>query len=783
MKSLFRQPPRTFRLVGPACAAALLFSAGASRLQAQQTYASGMYSQTFDTLPNTNSTAGVNASASPTINGVTYVLPSGSNATNVWLLSNTASGATSPYNSGGSGTVAFGTGLAGWYAEGSVADQAGASYGDQSKGGLISFGGLNNTNRAIGLLGTSTSGSNVFGLELTNTSGGILNSITLSYTGELFRQTSTANPLNFGYLVDNTGAVTAPKAGSTIAAGTTAVTALNVSFATGSSSTGTSGGTPVATQSISQTLSISNWNNNGDLFLTWDQAGPGSAQGIGIDGFSFSASLTLTPANVTWAVTNGTWNTTAANWTGGTPTPNLYKDGDFATFNNTSGGTVMIATALSPGGTTDSATSGTYSFTGAGSIGGSGSLTKSGGGTLDLTGMSAGNAYAGGTNLNGGTVIVSNDNQLGSAAGPLIFAGGTLQTNTTGIASARNVTVNTGGGTFSTSGLNSSTSGTTAINDTFTTNGIGNLTLNGAVSFGTSAGSLSISAGSVTLGSSAGTINMYNGGTFNGNLVVSSGVPRINFDGSTTYTGSGQIQAPASGLTISNTSGSAGGTVNANIFLNSTALGFTKGDVTVPTYAPGNFVTNIGGTKGVSGSVNTLTVGGIISGNSDVNFGNSATGGGAGNLLLNAQNTYSGTSTINTSGNIILGVNNGLPTTTDVIFGTLSGVGATQLDLNGHTQNDRLAVLRRQRLRLWSDERRSDRFHVDRERVDDSRQRFLRRLERRGDQQPVARQGRRQHADPYRGEYLYREHINLRWHAGRRDERRASARPYLRRRY
>src|SRR3546814_18769112 len=49
-------------------------------------------------------------------------------------------------------------------------------------------------------------------------------------------------------------------------------------------------------------------------------------------------------------------------------------------------------------------------------------------GTLVLSGA---NAYTGGTAINGGTLRISNDGNLGAGAGGLSFNGGTLQTTAT----------------------------------------------------------------------------------------------------------------------------------------------------------------------------------------------------------------------------------------------------------------------------------------------------------------------------------------------------------------
>ncbi|RAB79021.1 autotransporter-associated beta strand repeat-containing protein, partial [Burkholderia multivorans] len=68
--------------------------------------------------------------------------------------------------------------------------------------------------------------------------------------------------------------------------------------------------------------------------------------------------------------------------------------------------------------------------------GGASSVVKSGTGKWVLT---AGNSYTGGTFLDGGTLAVANDGNLGAAAGALTFNGGTLE-NTSAFATSRSVT-------------------------------------------------------------------------------------------------------------------------------------------------------------------------------------------------------------------------------------------------------------------------------------------------------------------------------------------------------
>jgi autotransporter-associated beta strand protein len=81
-----------------------------------------------------------------------------------------------------------------------------------------------------------------------------------------------------------------------------------------------------------------------------------------------------------------------------------------------------------------------------------------------------------------------------------------------------------------------------------------------------------------------------------------------------------------------------------------------------------------------------------ISGNSDVDISNnSSTGGGTMPLTLTGVSTYTGNTTINantpTAGaNLVLGVNNALPTTTGIIAGTKTGMNLPVINLNGFSQ-------------------------------------------------------------------------------------------------
>ncbi|MCZ4094703.1 autotransporter-associated beta strand repeat-containing protein [Sinorhizobium psoraleae] len=150
-------------------------------------------------------------------------------------------------------------------------------------------------------------------------------------------------------------------------------------------------------------------------------------------------------------------------------------------------------------------------------------------GTLVLSGT---NTYTAGTAINGGTVQISADANLGAAGGALSLDGGTLR-NTAAVASSRTVTLNAGGGTFNT---------------------LDTLSLNGVVG---GAGALTkTGAGTLVL---AGT-NTYQGGTvINGGTVeVSTDVNLGNASGALAFNG-GTLHTTASFTAARNVTLNAGG--------------------------------------------------------------------------------------------------------------------------------------------------------------------------------------------------------------------------------
>jgi hypothetical protein len=235
------------------------------------THPGAVYTQNFDSLLDPGDVT-VNTANPVEINGVTYGL---ANPLDFGY----------PVEASGGGFGLSST-MAGWYGWAGIAMKAGASAGDQTTGGIISFGPTTSlsTNRALGLLATSTSGATAFGLRVLNLTGTLLTNMNLGFTGELWREQSSAKTLSFSYYVDLTGSN-----GFNPNVATAALSNLDVNFVTGSSDSGESG--PLMTSYLAVTNEpISSCPPGAALWLTWQMASDASgSQGLGIDNLSFSA--------------------------------------------------------------------------------------------------------------------------------------------------------------------------------------------------------------------------------------------------------------------------------------------------------------------------------------------------------------------------------------------------------------------------------------------------------------------------------------------------------------
>ncbi|MBZ9767076.1 autotransporter-associated beta strand repeat-containing protein [Mesorhizobium sp. CA6] len=305
---------------------------------------------------------------------------------------------------------------------------------------------------------------------------------------------------------------------------------------------------------------------------------------------------------------------------------------------------------------------------------GSSQLLKTELGTLVLSGT---NSYSGGTAINGGTVQVESDTNLGDASGGLSLNGGTLHT-TADITSARAVTLNAGGGTFDTDSATKLTlTNTVSGAGTLTKEGGGTLVLSGANSY---QGGTVINGGTVQI-------------TADANLGDAAG--KVTFDGGTLYqqgpasivTGhTATLQAGGGTFQIDSTVQWEGAIDGAGALTKTGAgaliLGADNSYAGGTTIASGILMLGTGGTTGsILGDVvdngtlsfnrsDLYTFGGTISGSGGV------TQDGTGNTVLTADNSYAGTTLIVGGGGLYINGNQSAATgLTNVNNGTLGGNG------------------------------------------------------------------------------------------------------------
>jgi len=242
--------------------------------------AGSVYTQDFNSLPDPG-VASVNTANPVTIDVITY------------SLADPFDFAYPVSSSGSSGGLGISS-MAGWYGlanpDASVGSRFGATDGDQTTGGQISFGLPNDSNRALGLLATSTTGYTVFGAKFINDTMSTLNYINLQFTGEVWRQSNVPKTLEFYYFIDPT----ATAAFSTSA--TAFLPDLNVNLPTVSADVGgvaVDGTSPLNQTNLSVTNQvITNWPPGAALWLVWEMAdSTAKAQGLAIDNLSFSASV------------------------------------------------------------------------------------------------------------------------------------------------------------------------------------------------------------------------------------------------------------------------------------------------------------------------------------------------------------------------------------------------------------------------------------------------------------------------------------------------------------
>jgi outer membrane autotransporter protein len=330
---------------------------------------------------------------------------------------------------------------------------------------------------------------------------------------------------------------------------------------------------------------------------------------------------------------------------------------------------------LNAGGGTFLADGGTTS-TLSGAIGGVGSLSKIGAGTLILGGV---NTYSGGTSLNGGTVAVNSDGNLGTGA--LTFDEGTLEALAAGggITSSKGVTLDAGGGTFlADTGTTSTLSGAISGVGSFTKDGAGTLILSGVNTYSgaTNVVAGTLEAGSTTAFSSSSAFIVTSLLDLHG---FSNTIGSLSGNGTVTNNGA----APAV-LTVANdtTSTTFGGILEDGTGV----LGLTKtGTGTLiltgnNAYSGGTTIS--AGTLQIGTGGTTGSITGNVTDNGSLAFDRSNS------LTFNSVISGSGTVIQNGSGTIILGGTNSYTGGTEINNGTLLVNNAQALGLGNVVVND-----------------------------------------------------------------------------------------------
>ena len=279
---------------------------------------------------------------------------------------------------------------------------------------------------------------------------------------------------------------------------------------------------------------------------------------------------------------------------------------------------------------------------------GTAGLVKTDAGTLVLTGT---NSYAGGTTINGGTLRISADANLGDAAGELTLDGGTLN-STADMNSDRAVDL-AGAGTFLTDDdtmltLDGVASGPGAL----TKDGLGTLVLTAANVYG---GGTTIAAGMLQLGN-GGTAGSIVGDVANNGVLAFNRSDSLIFAG--VITGTGAVNQIGSGTTIltANNGYTGGTTISAGVLQlgNGGATGGITGDV----------VNNAALIFNRSDAVNFA---GLISGTGRVEQA------GNGTMVLTGANSYAGTTVVSNGALQINGDQSAATGATNVASGAILG--------------------------------------------------------------------------------------------------------------
>ena len=299
------------------------------------------------------------------------------------------------------------------------------------------------------------------------------------------------------------------------------------------------------------------------------------------------------------------------------------------------------------------ATGANYTATIASNLTGATQLVKTDAGTLVLSGS---NSYTGGTAINGGTLRIASDTNLG-AAGGVSFNGGALNT-TASFTSARTVDLAGAGIILTDAGTTLTLSGIVSGAGALTKDGAGSLVLTNANTY---TGGTTISAGTLQIGN-GGTTGSITGDVTNNGVLAVNRSDNLTFAGA--ITGAGALTKTGIGSLI---------LTGVNTYTGGTTISGGRVQLGDGTTA-GSIVGDVALAGGLlwfqTPAAITQTFAGTISGNGDVAKAANGT------TVLTGANTYSGQTSVTAGTLLINGDQSGATGLTAVAFGgTLGGTG------------------------------------------------------------------------------------------------------------
>jgi len=208
-------------------------------------------------------------------------------------------------------------GVEGWYASRAYVSGTTSAFGpfaytayrvgdgSANNGSIWSFGTIGATDRALGSLGSGTPRTNVFGVRLLNDTANPLDTVTISYTGEQWRNggNTAVHTLAFSYQVSSSAFTSPIGVDAEPNGGWTAFSALSFNSPITGAAAATLDGNLLANQTLFSSILLTGvtLNPGQEIFLRWrDIDDSGNDHGLAVDDFSVRFSVAVPePATAT----------------------------------------------------------------------------------------------------------------------------------------------------------------------------------------------------------------------------------------------------------------------------------------------------------------------------------------------------------------------------------------------------------------------------------------------------------------------------------------------------